>query len=113
MQFREGIDAAGLQGHSAHLVFNKNDPDLLFEDAHALGAYYVVSSAMLPQRALSASGPTTEDYKQMAQRLNNLGRRLSKPVFNTPTTTIMSSSQSSKTEESVTTSCLTQPTPTS
>jgi sugar phosphate isomerase/epimerase len=75
MQFREEIDAAGPQCHSAHLVFNKNDPDPIFEDAHALGAHYVVSSAMLPQRAPSASGATTEDYKQMAERLNNLGKK--------------------------------------
>jgi sugar phosphate isomerase/epimerase len=75
MEFRHEIDAADLQCHSAHLVFNRNDPDPLFEDAHALGAHYVVSSAMLSQRAASASGPTADDYKQMAQRLNDLGKR--------------------------------------
>src|SRR5271155_2550609 len=58
IQFRHEIDAAGLQCHSAHLGFNTSDPDPLFEDAHALGAHYVVSSAMLSQRAASASGPT-------------------------------------------------------
>src|SRR5579862_52722 len=45
-QFRGLLDDAGLVCPSAHLQFDTNNLDSAFEDAHALGARYAVSSIM-------------------------------------------------------------------
>ena len=74
-EFRRQIDAAGLGCRSAHLVFNKPDPGPVFDDAHALGARFVVTSAMLPPHPGSRGEHGSEDYKQMGDRFNQLGTR--------------------------------------
>jgi sugar phosphate isomerase/epimerase len=72
-QFRSAIDDAGLECHSAHLQMNTPDLAPVFEDAQNLGAHYVVCSAMLPSAANSR--PAADDYKQLAARLNDIGRQ--------------------------------------
>jgi sugar phosphate isomerase/epimerase len=71
-QFRKDLDEAGLACHSAHLQMNAADLSPVFEDAKTVGAHYAVCSAMLPPSA--SSQPTVDDYKQMAARLNEIGR---------------------------------------
>lgn len=71
-QFRAELDRAGLVCHSAHLPMNATDLSPVFDDAGTVGAHYAVCSAMLPPGA--ASHPTVDDYKQLASRLNELGR---------------------------------------
>jgi sugar phosphate isomerase/epimerase len=71
-QFRKHLDEAGLVCHSAHLQMNAADLSPVFEDAKTVGAHYAVCSAMLPPSA--SSQPTVDDYKQMAARLNEIGR---------------------------------------
>jgi sugar phosphate isomerase/epimerase len=72
-QFRAAIDDAGLACHSAHLQMNAPDLGPVFEDAQALGAHYVVCSAMLATSPGSA--PTADDYKTLAARLNDIGKQ--------------------------------------
>jgi sugar phosphate isomerase/epimerase len=71
-QFRKGLDEAGLSCHSSHLQMNAVDLSPVFDDATTVGAHYAVCSAMLP--ASASSQPTVDDYKQMAARLNEIGR---------------------------------------
>ena len=71
-QFSAQLKAAGLSCHSAHLQFGVADPGPLFEQAHALGAHYVVSSGQFANRTVAAD-PKLEDYAAMAEHLNMLG----------------------------------------
>ena len=72
--FSDQLKAAGLSCHSAHLQFGVADPGPLFEQAHALGAHYVVSSAQFANKTAEAD-PKLEDYAAMADHLNMLGRQ--------------------------------------
>jgi sugar phosphate isomerase/epimerase len=72
-QFRAALDAAGLNCHSVHLQMNSPDLTSVFEDAHALGAHFVVCSAMFPPTA--GSPPALDDYKKLAALLNDLGQQ--------------------------------------
>ncbi len=72
-QFRDALDQAGLACHSAHMQMNVPDLGPVFDDAHALGVHYVVSSALFPTGA--GAQPTVELYKQMAARLNDIARK--------------------------------------
>ena len=72
--FRAQLDIAGLVCPSSHLQINGKEMGPLFDDAHALGAKYVVSSALLPPKT---GNPTLEDYRAMADKLNDLGRQAS------------------------------------
>ena len=73
-QFSAQLKAAGVACHSAHLQFGAADPAPLFEQAHVLGAHYVVSSGQFPNKAAQAD-PTLEDYAAMAEHLNALGKQ--------------------------------------
>lgn len=72
-QFRDELDQAGLGCHSAHLQMNTPDLGPVFDDAHALGAHYVVSSALFPKGA--GDHPTVDLYKELAARLNDIARK--------------------------------------
>ncbi|MBB6143177.1 sugar phosphate isomerase/epimerase [Silvibacterium bohemicum] len=71
-EFRKQLDAAGLVCHSAHLQMNTSDLGPAFADANAVGAHFAVCSAMLPPSA--STQPAVEDYKNMAARLNEIGK---------------------------------------
>ena len=73
-EFSIQLQRAGLTCHSAHLLFGSADPVPLFDQAHALGAHYVVSSGQFPNKA-SEADPSLDDYAAMAERLNLLGRQ--------------------------------------
>ncbi|WP_158820678.1 sugar phosphate isomerase/epimerase [Granulicella sp. S156] len=69
--FRTQLDQARLVCPSTHLPVGNHELGPLFEDAHVVGARYVVSSALF-----SKSGDQTlDDYRTMADRLNDLGRK--------------------------------------
>ncbi len=78
--FRKAIDDAGLKCPSAHLQFSSADPGPLFDQAHALGVQYVVSSVLTTQpfgksmleaiRALSSQ--TADDFKSNAALANSI-----------------------------------------
>ncbi|MGO9598092.1 MAG: sugar phosphate isomerase/epimerase family protein, partial [Isosphaeraceae bacterium] len=72
-QFREALDAAGLNCHSAHLQMNSPDLGQVFDDAHTVGAHFAVSSALFPPTA--GSPPTLDDYKKLAALINDLGQK--------------------------------------
>ncbi len=70
--FRAQLDQANLVCLSTHLPVGNRELGSLFEDAHAVGARYIVSSALFPAK----SGDfTLGDYAAMAYRLNDLGRK--------------------------------------
>jgi sugar phosphate isomerase/epimerase len=74
-QFRKLIDDAGLVCASAHLAFDPDNLNRAFDDAHALGASYVVSS-MLPNDVAgpNAKGPMTlERTQRTIERANHIG----------------------------------------
>jgi sugar phosphate isomerase/epimerase len=74
-QFRKLIDDAGLVCPSAHLAFDPENLNRAFDDAHALGATYVVSS-MLPNDVAgpNAKGPMTlEQTQRTIERANRIG----------------------------------------
>jgi len=84
--FRGLLDDAGLSCPSAHLDFMAGNVEANFEDAHALGAHYVVSSILrrgtgeLPQMDPAFSkyaemmrAMTLEDAKQTAELANRIG----------------------------------------
>jgi sugar phosphate isomerase/epimerase len=83
IDFRKALEAAGLRCASAHLHFTADDPGPLFEDAHAVGAHYAVSSMMIaPPAGVSASGPgkalsdlTLDDFKRTAELANRIGAK--------------------------------------
>ena len=76
-EFRVRLDHAGLTCPSAHMPLGDGELGHLFDDAHAVGAHYVVSSAQLPKRP-EGQGATVEDYAMMAERLNEIGRQAKK-----------------------------------
>ncbi len=70
--FRKALDDAGLHCPSAHVRFGTDDPSPLFEDAHALGAHYAVSSLLIAPAETAAGGsakPATRDFGQMLAAL--------------------------------------------
>ena len=75
--FRAALDAAGLKCNSSHFFdYNNPDPGPFFEDANTLGAHYVVSSVVNSFiKAPAGKLPTPDNYKAMADFLNNLGRK--------------------------------------
>lgn len=68
--FRAQLDQARLVCPSTHLPVGNHELEPLFEDAHTVGAEYVVSSALF-----SSKSQTLDDYLGMADRLNDLGRK--------------------------------------
>lgn len=71
-EFRTQLDRAQLVCPSTHLQMGKRGLELLFEDAHTVGAQYVVSSAQFSSKSGSQ---TLDDYLGLADRLNDLGRK--------------------------------------
>ena len=76
-EFRVRLDQAGLTCPSAHMPLGDGELGHLFDDAHTVGAHYVVSSAQLPKRP-EGQEATVEDYAMMAERLNEIGRQAKK-----------------------------------
>jgi len=79
-QFRKLIDDAGLSCPSAHLSFQLDKLDATFDDAHALGASYAVSSmldSLLPgEKTKNANGKramSLDEAKRTAEICNRLG----------------------------------------
>jgi sugar phosphate isomerase/epimerase len=70
--FRAQLDQARLVCPSMHLPVGNHELGPLFEDAHTVGAKYVVSSALFSSESGSQ---TLDDYLGMADRLNDLGRK--------------------------------------
>jgi sugar phosphate isomerase/epimerase len=86
--FRQLLDDAGLACPSAHLNFMSGDIGAIFDDAHALGAHYAVSSMLRPgtgavpvlDPAFAKYGEilramTLEDAKKTAALANQLGEK--------------------------------------
>jgi sugar phosphate isomerase/epimerase len=79
-QFRGLLDDAGVSCPSAHLQFDMANLGRAFEDAHALGATYAVSSIMrslvlgpnAPKDALK-SGMSLDEAKRTAELANRIG----------------------------------------
>jgi sugar phosphate isomerase/epimerase len=74
-QFRAHLDEAGLVCHSAHLPLGNQPLGPLFDDAHTIGAHFVVSSVLFPPKALSGGALSLDDYQAMAKRANDLGSK--------------------------------------
>jgi len=79
-QFRGLLDDAGLSCPSAHLQFDPDNLGRAFDDAHALGARYAVSSAMrslvLGASALKEvlkTGMSLDEAKRTAELANRIG----------------------------------------
>lgn len=70
--FRMQLDAAGLTCPSTHLQLGTGELPALFEDAHAVGARYVVTSGGFPP---GRNGQTLDEYRALAAHLNDLGRK--------------------------------------
>lgn len=73
-QFRQLLDATGLECPSAHLQFD--NPDAAFEQAHALGAHYATSAslrAMLRPAPQGVSGMSLDEAKRTADLANRIG----------------------------------------
>jgi sugar phosphate isomerase/epimerase len=78
-QFRGLLDGAGLACPSAHLQFDPNNLGRAFEDAHALGARYAVSSIMrslvlgadAPKDVLK-TGMSRDEAKRTAELANRI-----------------------------------------
>jgi sugar phosphate isomerase/epimerase len=86
--FRKALDDAGLHCPSAHLGFGAADPGPLFEDAHALGAKYAVSSVLIAMpptpdgaapkredRINALANLTLDDFKRTADLANSIGAK--------------------------------------
>jgi sugar phosphate isomerase/epimerase len=81
--FRKALDTADLRCPSSHLHFTAADPGPLFEDAHAVGAHYAVSSILTTKpwdapgsdfgKALSSL--TLDDFKRTAELANSIGAK--------------------------------------
>lgn len=71
-EFRTQLDRTQLVCPSTHLQMGKRALELLFEDAHTVGARYVVSSGMFSSKS---GEQTVDDYRVMADRLNEMGRK--------------------------------------
>jgi len=76
-EFRVRLDEAGLACPSAHMPLGDGELGPLFDDAHTVGAHYVVCSALLPTRPQGQEW-TVADYAMMADRLNEIGRQAKK-----------------------------------
>jgi sugar phosphate isomerase/epimerase len=80
-EFRKLLDEAGLQCPSCHLGFTAADPAPLFDDAHAVGARYAVSSVLLPAERAGADFAkvlgelTPDDFKKIAALANAIGAK--------------------------------------
>ncbi len=72
-EFRDELTRAGLHCHSAHMQWNIQDLGPLFDDAHALGVNFVVSSALFSLGA--GGGPAVDDYKKLAAKLNSIAQK--------------------------------------
>jgi sugar phosphate isomerase/epimerase len=72
-EFRDELARAGLHCHSAHLQWNVQDLGPLFDDAHALGVNFVVSSALFSPG--TGDGPSVDDYKKLAAKLNGIAQK--------------------------------------
>jgi sugar phosphate isomerase/epimerase len=89
--FRKALDDAGLHCPSAHLGFGASDPSPLFEDAHAVGAHYAVSSVLFAMAPTPSGAPsskvvresfmnalsslTLDDFKRTADLANSIGAK--------------------------------------
>jgi sugar phosphate isomerase/epimerase len=82
--FRKALDDAELICPSAHLRFGAGDPGPLFEEAHAVGAHFAVSSVLMakaPEVAsmsalIAALASLTLDYfKEIAELANQIGAK--------------------------------------
>jgi sugar phosphate isomerase/epimerase len=81
-EFRKAIDDAGLKCPSAHFPFSSADPGPLFDQAHALGVHYVVSSVLTAKPVTNAqefihaiSSLTADDLKHNAALANDIARK--------------------------------------
>ncbi len=72
-EFRDELARAGLHCHSAHMQWNIPDLGPIFDDAHALGVDFVVSSALLSFGA--GDGASVDYYKKMAAKLNSIAQK--------------------------------------
>lgn len=74
-QFRGLIDDAGLVCPSAHLSFDPNNLNAAFDDAHALGARYAVTSSLHDQvmGPNVKGGMTRDEAKRTAELANRIG----------------------------------------
>lgn len=82
-EFRKALDSTGLRCPSCHLRFSTADPSPLFDDAHAVGAQFAVSSILIAEppsspradfmKALSAL--TLDDFKRTAELANQIGAK--------------------------------------
>lgn len=81
--FRKALDDADLRCPSSHLHFTGADPGPMFEDAHAVGSHYAVSSMLIAEPA-DASGNgsrkaltslTLDDFKRTADLANQIGAK--------------------------------------
>lgn len=81
--FRKAVEDAGLKCPSAHLQFSSADPEPLFDQAHALGVQYVVSSVLIAQPPgasmrgfiTALSSQTADDFKRNAALANDIARK--------------------------------------
>jgi sugar phosphate isomerase/epimerase len=86
--FRKALDDAGLHCPSAHLGFSAADPSPLFDNAHAVGAKYAVSSVLIamppapdgaaPKRedfGKALANLTLDDFKRTADLANSIGAK--------------------------------------
>jgi sugar phosphate isomerase/epimerase len=72
-EFRDEITRARLHCHSAHMQWNLQDLGPIFDDAHALGVDFVVSSALFPPG--TSDGSTVDGYKKLAAKLNGIAQK--------------------------------------
>lgn len=72
-EFRDEITRAGLHCRSAHMQWNLQDLGPMFDDAHALGVDFVVSSALFPPG--TSDGSTVDGYKKLAVKLNGIAQK--------------------------------------
>lgn len=72
-EFRDELTRAGLHCHSAHMQWNIQDLGPLFDDAHALGVNFVVSSALFSSGTVD--GLSVDDYKKLAAKLNGIAQK--------------------------------------
>jgi sugar phosphate isomerase/epimerase len=73
-EFRARLDTEDLECRSMHLPVGDHEVEPLFDDARALGARFVVTSALFAQKN-SHERTTVEDYRAMADQLNRLGQK--------------------------------------
>jgi len=84
-EFRGLLDEAGLVCPSAHLPFDPANLNKAFDDAHALGAKYAVSSYMRAlvlgadvPKSILAQGITLDEAKRTAELANRIGEAAQK-----------------------------------